>query len=50
MLTINKIYKKPIDGKYFYKYLCHGKNIYSKIIQTYENEYLQCVLFAFFFK
>ena len=50
MLTINKIYKKPIDGKYFYKYLCHGKNIYSKIIQTYESEYLQCVLFAFFFK
>ena len=50
MFTINKIYKKPIVGKYFFKYLCHGKNIYSKIIQTYDNEYLQCVHFTFFFK
>ena len=48
--TINKIYKKPIEGKYFFKYLCHGKNVNSKIMQTYENNNLRCVHFTFFFK
>ena len=50
IFTINKIYKKPLTGKYFFKYYSYGKNIYSKIIQTYENEDLECIHFLFFFK
>ena len=50
VFTINKIYQKPVNGNYFFKYLCFGKSVYFKIIQTYENDYLQCVHFTFFFK
>ena len=50
VFTINKIYKKPINDKYYFKYLCHGKDVFSKIIQTYENDNLACVHFTFFFK
>ena len=50
IFTINKIYKKPLLGKFCFKYLSYGKNIYSKIIQTYDNEDLECIHFLFFFK
>ena len=48
--TINKIYKKPLLGKFYFKYLSYGKNIYSKIIQTYDNDDLQCINYVFFFR
>ena len=47
---LNEIYKNPIQNKYFYKYLTYGKEIYSKIIQTYSNDYLTCCHYVFFFK
>ena len=50
VFVISKIYKKPVPGKYYFKYLCHGKDIYTKIIQTYDNENLECVHFLFFLK
>ena len=46
---VNKIFRKPISGKYFFKYLSVGKRICSKIFQTYSNENLKCIHFAFFF-
>ena len=50
VFIINKIYKKPLLGKFCFKYLSHGKNIYSKIIQTYDNDDLQCINYVFFFR
>ena len=50
VFIINKIYKKPLLGKFCFKYLSHGKNIYSKIIQTYENDDLECINYVFFFR
>ena len=46
----NIIFKCPINNKYFFRYLSHGKQIYSKIIQTYKNDSLECCQFIFFFK
>ena len=37
---LNQIFKNPIGGKFCFKYLSHGKNIYSKIFQTYVNDSL----------
>ena len=47
---LNHIYQNPIQGKYYFKYLSHGKNIYAKFVQTYENDSLNCCLYLFFFK
>ena len=47
---LNIIYKNPIQCKYFYKYISLGKEIYSKILQTYENDSLLCCHIVFFFK
>ena len=47
---LNHIYQNPIQGKYYFKYLSHGKNIYSKFVQTYENDSLNCCHYLFFFK
>ena len=47
---LNEIYKNPIQNKYYFKYLIHGKEIYSKIIQTYSNDSLTCCHYVFFFK
>ena len=47
---ISEIFQNPIKGKFFYNYFCHGKNIYSKIIQTYSNDSLTCYHYVFFFK
>ena len=49
-LFINEIYQNPIQGKYYFKYLSHGKDIYSKIFQTYDNDSLTCNHYLFFFK
>ena len=47
---LNEIFKVPIKGKYVYKSLCYGKNIYSKICQSYANDSLICFHHLFFFK
>ena len=49
-LCITEIYENPIKGKYFFKYLSHGKQIYSKIFLNYINESLICCLSIYFFK
>ena len=49
-LFLSFIYQNPIQGKYYFKYLSHGKNIYSKFVQTYENDSLNCCHYLFFFK
>ena len=45
----NRIIRNPI-GKYYFKYLSHGKQIYSKIFQTYTNDSLSCCHDLYFFK
>ena len=47
---LSHIYQNPIKGKYYFKYLSHGKSIYSKYVQTYENDSLACCHYLFFFK
>ena len=47
---LNEIFQVPIKGKYAYKSLCYGKNIYSKICQSYSNDSLICFHHLFFFK
>ena len=47
---LNEIYQNPIKSKYYFKYLSYGKNIYSKIFQTYTNDSLKCNHYHFFFK
>ena len=47
---LNEIFQVPIKGKYVYKSLCYGKNIYSKISQSYANDSLICFHHLFFFK
>ena len=47
---INEIYQNTTQDKYFFKYLSYGKDIYSKIIQTYDNNSLSCSHYVFFFK
>ena len=44
------IYQNPIKDKYYFKYLSHGKNIYTRFVQTYENDSLNCCHYLFFFK
>jgi len=46
----NIIFQCPINHGYSFKYLSHGKQIYSKIIQIYENDSLECHQHIFFFK
>ena len=47
---LGEIYENIEKNKYFYKYISIGKNIYSKIIHTYENDSLVCLFYSFFFK
>ena len=47
---INEIFQNPIQGKYYFKYLSYGKQLYSKIFQTYENDSLISYHSVFFFK
>jgi len=47
---LGEIYQNIGANKYFYKYASHGKKIYSKIIQTYDNDSLTCCFYTFFFK
>ena len=47
---LNEIYQNPIQNNYYFKYLIHGKEIYSKIIQTYSNDSLTSCHYVFFFK
>ena len=46
---LTRIFKNPIK-KYFFKYVVHGKDIYSKIFQNYANDSLTCCHDVFFFK
>ena len=46
---LNRIFKNPVK-RYYYKYLVHGKEIYSKIFQGYSNDSLTCGHEVFFFK
>ena len=48
--AICSIYEKPIKDKYVFKYISHGKEICSKIFNTYINKKLICRHFLFFFK
>ena len=48
--AINRIFKYPIEGKYDFNYLSHGKDIYRVIFQTYQNDSLFCTHDVFFFK
>ena len=47
---LNIIYPNPLKSKYYFKYLSYGKEIYSKIFQTYTNDSLKCNHYIFFFK
>ena len=47
---INRIFQSPIKGKYYFKYLSHGKDIYRAIFQSYQNEAIICTHDIFFFK
>ena len=47
---LSEIYQNPIQNKYYYKYLSHGKQIYTKIIQSFNNNSLTCYHYLFFFK
>ena len=47
---LNEIYQNPIKSKFYFKYLSYGKDIYSKIMQTYVNDSLKCYHYTFFFK
>ena len=47
---VSEIYQKPIQNKYFFKYISHGKSICSKIFQTYVNDSLISCHTLFFFK
>ena len=47
---LNRIFKNPVGGKYFFKYLSYGKDIYNKIFQTYTNDSLISCHEIFFFK
>ena len=47
--SLNRIFQNPIK-RYYYNYLIHGKQIYSKIFQTYSNDSLTCCHEVFFFK
>ena len=47
---INEIYQNPIQNKYYFNYISHGKSIYSKIFQTYVNDSLISCHILFFFK
>ena len=47
---LSHIYQNPIPGKYYFKYLSHRKNIYSRFVQTYENDSFNCCHYLFFFK
>jgi len=47
---LSYIYQNPINYKYYFKYLSHGKNIYTRFVQTYENDSLNCCHYLFFFK
>ena len=48
--SLNEIYQNPIKSKYYFRYLSHGKDIYSKLFQTYVNDSLTCCHILFFFK
>jgi hypothetical protein len=45
-----KIIQTPIKGQYHFNYLCHGKDIYRAIFQSYQNNSLICTHDVFFFK
>ena len=47
---LSEIYQNPIQSKYYYKYLSHGKQIHTKIIQAFNNDSLTCYHYLFFFK
>ena len=47
---LTEIYENPIKEKYFFKYLSYGKDINTKIYQTYINESLTSCHYVFFFK
>ena len=47
---LNEIFECPIQNKYFFKYLSHGKQIHFKIFQAYDNDSLECCQHIFFFK
>jgi hypothetical protein len=44
-----EIYENPVSN-YIFKFISYGKDIHSKIIQTFCNEYLTCNHYVFFFK
>ena len=46
---LTRIFRNPIK-RYFFKYLVHGKDIYSKMFQNYTNDSLTCCHDVFFFK
>ena len=49
-LCLNEISQCPIQNKYFFKYLSHGKQIHFEIFQAYDNDSLECCQHIFFFK
>ena len=46
---LNEIYENPVSN-YIFKFISYGKDIHSKIIQTFCNKYLTCNHYVFFFK
>ena len=47
---LNEIYVNPIKGKFYFKYLSYGKEIYMRLFQTYTNDSLTSYHIVFFFK
>ena len=48
--VLNEIYQNPIKGKFYFKYLSYGKEIYLRLFQTYTNDSLTSYHIVFFFK
>ena len=47
---LNEIYKRPIENKFFFKYIIYGRDIYSKLFQNYVNDAFTSHSILFFFK
>ena len=47
---VSEIYQNPLKDNYFFTYLNHGKQIYSKIFHNYVNDSLTCCHSLYFFK
>jgi len=50
LFVINRIFQNPIEGKFDFTYISHGKDIYKSIFQSYQNDSFIFTHDLFFFK